>query len=228
MRRHGQKGKNMIKAVIFDMDGLMIDSERVTYDGYVVECGKLGLKMEEEFYIRTLGLPLPTVFQMYFEQYGSNFPMEQVLDGVHQYMDERFRKEGVPVKEGLRELLQYLKRHGYKTVIATSSNRDRVDRILGQTKLEEYFDSSICGDEIEKGKPNPDVFLKSCEKAGVKPEEAIVLEDSEAGIQAAYTAGIPVICVPDMKYPEDGFKEKAGWIVDSLTVVLEMFQKGEL
>lgn len=218
----------MIKAVIFDMDGLMIDSERVTYEGYVTECKKLGLEMEEEFYIQTLGLPLPAVFTMYYDKYGSSFPMDQVLEKVHQYMDDRFQNEGVPVKEGLRELLEYIKAHGYKTVLATSSNRDRVDRILGQIKLEQYFDSSICGDEIERGKPNPDVFLKACEKAGVNTDEAVVLEDSEAGIQAAYSAGIPVICVPDMKYPEKEYQEKAGWIVDSLRAVLAMFEDGEL
>lgn len=132
------------------------------------------------------------------------------------------------MKEGVEELLIYLKDHGYKTVLATSSNRDRVDQILEQTGLTAYFDSSICGDEIERGKPDPDVFLKACEKAGVRPGEAIVLEDSEAGIQAAFLAGIPVICVPDMKYPEEGFREKASLIVGSLTVVTELFKAGKL
>lgn len=218
----------MKKAVIFDMDGLMIDSERVTFEGYVIECEKLGLTMEEEFYKQVLGLPLPTVFEMFYEKYGRSFPMEKVLGEVHRYMDDRFQREGVPVKEGLRELLEYLKDNGYKTIVATSSNRDRVDRILKQTGLAEYFDDSICGDEIERGKPNPDVFLKACEKAGTAPGEAIVLEDSEAGIQAGFSAGIPVICVPDMKYPREGFREKAARIVDSLTVVSELFKAGRL
>lgn len=218
----------MIKAVIFDMDGLMIDSERVTFDGYKIECGKLGLEMTEEFYKQTLGLPLPSVFQKYHSRFGQDFPMEKVLENVHRYMDQLFEQEGVPVKEGVDQLLKYLKANGYRTVLATSSNRGRVDKILGQTGLAAYFDGSICGDEVERGKPDPDVFLKACKKAGVEPEEAIVLEDSEAGIWAAYAAGIPVICVPDMKYPEEGFKEKASWIVPSLTVVLEMFKSGEL
>ena len=217
-----------IKAVIFDMDGLMIDSERVTFEGYVIECGKLGLDMDEAFYKQTLGLPLTRIFQMYYEHFGQDFPMEKVLEDVHQYMADRFRKEGVPMKEGVEELLIYLKDHGYKTVLATSSNRDRVDQILDQPGLTAHLDSSICGDEIERGKPDPDVFLKACEKAGVRPGEAIVLEDSEAGIQAAFLAGIPVICVPDMKYPEEGFREKASLIVGSLTVVTELFKAGKL
>ena len=83
----------MIKAVIFDMDGLMIDSERVTFEGYVIECEKLGLTMEEEFYKQVLGLPLPTVFEMFYEKYGRSFPMEKVLGEVHRYMDDRFQRE---------------------------------------------------------------------------------------------------------------------------------------
>ncbi len=218
----------MTKAVIFDMDGLMIDSERVTYEGYVKECGKLGLEMDVEFYIKTLGLPLPTVFKMYYKKYGKSFPMEQVLEQVHQYIDDRFQRKGVPVKRGLEDLLKYLKDRGYKTVIATSSNRDRVDRILDQTGLREYFDDSVCGDEVKKGKPNPEIFVKACKKIGVKRKEALVLEDSEAGIKAAHSARIPVVCVPDMKYPALKYSNMTRCVARSLEAVLELFQYGRL
>ena len=218
----------MVKAVIFDMDGLMIDSERVTYEGYVIECEKLGLSMEKEFYKRVLGRTVPEIYQEFYDRYGQSFPMDDVLKRVHEYMEDLFQEEGVPVKEGLVNLLAYLKTNGYRTVVATSSTRDRVDRILEQAELAKYFDASICGDEVTKGKPNPEVFLKACQKAGVEPGEAIVLEDSEAGIQASFSAGIPVICIPDMKYPEPQFAEKASKIVDSLNVVLELFQSGEI
>lgn len=218
----------MIKAVIFDMDGLMINSERVTYDGYVIECGKLGLTMEEDFYKSFLGCPLPSVFQMFYDHFGPSFPMETVLKNVHQYMNDLFERDGVPVKEGLRELLKYLKERGCKTVVATSSTRDRVDKILKQTGLADYYDDSICGDEVERGKPNPDIFLKACQKVQVSPSEALVLEDSEMGIQAASSAGIPVICVPDMKYPAPQYASLASHIVESLTDVLEAFVRREL
>lgn len=218
----------MIKAVIFDMDGLMIDSERVTYEGYVAECAKLGASIDKEFYKKLLGLPKPSIFRLFHEQYGEDFPIEQVMGRVHQYMEDRFRKEGVPVKEGLKELLAYLKAHDYQTVVATSSTRDRVDRILARTGLTGYFVGSVCGDEVERGKPDPDIFLKACRKAAVSPSRALVLEDSETGIAAAHSAGIPVICVPDMKYPTKEFAEKAYRISESLSRVLEMFQAGSL
>ena len=193
----------MIKAIIFDMDGLMIDSERVTFECYQERLKDMNLTMDQRFY----------------DVYENDFPIENVIQDVHQLMAERFETEGVPVKKGLVELLHYLKDNNYKTIVATSSNRDRVDKILAQAKITEFFDDSICGDEVTKGKPNPEVFLKSCQKLGVNVDEAIVLEDSEAGIQASYDANIKVICIPDMKYPEKQYEEKTFKILKDLTEV---------
>ena len=209
----------MIKAIIFDMDGLMIDSERVTFECYQERLKDMNLTMDEEFYKTLLGKPIKGIYQRFYDVYGNDFPIENVIQDVHQLMAERFETEGVPVKKGLVELLHYLKDNNYKTIVATSSNRDRVDKILAQAKITEFFDDSICGDEVTKGKPNPEVFLKSCQKLGVNVDEAIVLEDSEAGIQASYDANIKVICIADMKYPENQYEEKTFKILKDLTEV---------
>lgn len=209
----------MIKAIIFDMDGLMIDSERVTFECYQERLKDMNLTMDEEFYKTLLGKPIKGIYQRFYDVYENDFPIENVIQDVHQLMAERFETEGVPVKKGLVELLHYLKDNNYKTIVATSSNRDRVDKILAQAKITEFFDDSICGDEVTKGKPNPEVFLKSCQKLGVNVDEAIVLEDSEAGIQASYDANIKVICIPDMKYPEKQYEEKTFKILKDLTEV---------
>lgn len=209
----------MIKAIIFDMDGLMIDSERVTFECYQERLKDMNLTMDEEFYKTLLGKPFKGIYQRFYDVYGNDFPIQNVIQDVHQLMAERFETEGVPVKKGLVELLHYLKDNNYKTIVATSSNRDRVDKILAQAKITEFFDDSICGDEVTKGKPNPEVFLKSCQKLGVNVDEAIVLEDSEAGIQASYDANIKVICIPDMKYPEKQYEEKTFKILKDLTEV---------
>lgn len=209
----------MIKAIIFDMDGLMIDSERVTFECYQERLKDMNLTMDEEFYKTLLGKPIKGIYQRFYDVYGNDFPIQNVIQDVHQLMAERFETEGVPVKKGLVELLHYLKDNNYKTIVATSSNRDRVDKILSQAKITEFFDDSICGDEVTKGKPNPEVFLKSCQKLGVNVDEAIVLEDSEAGIQASYDANIKVICIPDMKYPEKQYEEKTFKILKDLTEV---------
>lgn len=209
----------MIKAIIFDMDGLMIDSERVTFECYQEILKGMNLTMDEEFYKTLLGKPLKGIYQRFYDVYGNDFPIEDVIKDVHALMAKRFETEGVPIKTGLKSLLEYLKENNYKTIVATSSNRDRVDTILSQAQITDYFDDSICGDEVTKGKPNPEVFLKSCQKLDVNVDEAIVLEDSEAGIQASYDAGIKVICIPDMKYPEKQYEEKTFKILKDLTEV---------
>ena len=211
----------MIKAIIFDMDGLMIDSERVTFECYQEILKGMNLTMDEEFYKTLLGKPLKGIYQRFYDVYGNDFPIEDVIKDVHALMAKRFETEGVPIKTGLKSLLEYLKENNYKTIVATSSNRDRVDTILSQAQITDYFDDSICGDEVTKGKPSPEVFLKSCQKLGVNVDEAIVLEDSEAGIQASYDAGIKVICIPDMKYPEKQYEEKTFKILKDLNDVTE-------
>lgn len=211
----------MKKAVIFDMDGLMIDSERVTYNEYVKKLAQLGHHdFTEELYRNCLGKNKQGICQIFIDHYGQDFPMDEVWDDVHVWIDESLRQY-VPKKKGLVELLEYLKANNYKTIVATSSGRARVDEILKNGNLTEYFDDSICGDEVTHGKPHPEIFLTACQKLDVKPEEALVLEDSEAGILAAYDGHIDVICVPDMKYPEPQFVEKVTKIVDSLDEVID-------
>ena len=212
---------SMKKAVIFDMDGLMIDSERVTYNEYVKKLEQLGhYDFTEELYRNCLGKNKQGICQVFIDHYGEDFPMTEVWDDVHVWIDESLRQY-VPKKKGLVELLEYLKANNYKTIVATSSGRTRVDEILKNADLTKYCDDTICGDEVTHGKPHPEIFLTACQKLDVKPDEALVLEDSEAGILAAHDGHIDVICVPDMKYPEPQFVEKVTKIVDSLDEVID-------
>ena len=210
----------MKKAVIFDMDGLMIDSERVTYNEYVKKISQLGYDdFTEEEYKKCLGKNKQGICQVFIDYYGKDFPMTVVWDDVHVWIDESLRRH-VPKKKGLDLLLQYLKDNNYKTIVATSSTRNRVDEILNNAGITPYFNDSICGDEVTKGKPNPEIFLTACKKLGVAPKDALVLEDSEAGIKAAYDGHIDVICIPDMKYPEGEYANMPVQIVDSLEDVI--------
>lgn len=216
----------MIRAIIFDMDGLMIDSERVTFESYQEVLKDMNLTMDRTFYVSLLGRTKEGIAKQFYDAYGHDFPFDQVITKCHEVMAKRFEQEGVPLKPGLLHLLSYLKKeHHYKTIVATSSTRDRVDKILKQAHITDYFDDSICGDEVTKGKPNPEVFLKSCEKLGVKSDEAYILEDSESGIMAAYSANIKVICVPDMKYPEAQYASKCYKIVETLDDVIDILER---
>ncbi|MFV0394257.1 MAG: HAD family hydrolase, partial [Coprobacillaceae bacterium] len=129
----------MKKAVIFDMDGLMIDSERVTYEEYCRKLKLLGYTFDETTYRHCLGKNKQGICQVFYDAFGDDFPMDEVWDDVHIWIDQRL-EEHVPLKEGLLDLLKYLKDNNYKTIVATSSARARVDVILKNAGISEYFD----------------------------------------------------------------------------------------
>ena len=214
----------MKKAVIFDMDGLMIDSEVATYKAYLEVMEPMGYKFSVDQYKTLLGRTHRGIISQFYTMFGDDFPMEQVWDDSHEILDRRIL-ENVPIKKGLIELLKFLKENNYKTIVATSSGRDRTNNILKAADIEKYFDDTICGDEVLYGKPNPEIFLTACKKLGVKEEDAVVLEDSESGIQAAYSGHIDVICVPDMKYPGEDYVNKPIRIVDSLLDVITFLKE---
>lgn len=193
---------------------------RVTYEEYCRKLEQLGYSFDEAVYRLCLGKNKQGICQVFYDHFGTAFPMTEVWDDVHIRLDERLAKE-VPLKAGLLELLKYLKANNYKTIVATSSARVRVDVILKNAQIEQYFDDTICGDEVIHGKPNPEIFLTACKKLNVAPSEALVLEDSESGILAAYDGKIDVLCIPDMKYPEADFASKATKIISSLKDVIE-------
>lgn len=215
----------MKKAIIFDMDGLMIDSERVIYHYYSKVLKEKGYPFSLDLYKTFLGKNRLKVMSLLVENYGPTFPVQEIWDLIHYEAQEHFKRE-VPVKEGLIELLTYLKANNYKTIVATSSDRWRVDEILASAKLTSYFDDIICGNEVKNGKPHPEIFLSACEKLNVSTEEALVLEDSETGILAAYNANIDCICVVDIKYPDKEYASKPLYIFNSLYDVLD-YLKGE-
>ena len=143
-------------------------------------------------------------------------------------MDEIFvRKfeEKAPVKPGVKELLTYLKSAGVKIAIASSTKKSGVARELKQAGFLEYFDELVCGDMVEKSKPNPDIFLKAAQCLGEEPENCIVIEDSFNGIRAAHAANMFAIMVPDILPPDEEMKEKASLILDSLNDVLSYLKE---
>lgn len=141
--------------------------------------------------------------------------MENVLE-----VENRLLAKGIDLKRGAKELLTYLKEKNYNIAIASSSTEERALNILKQHNIKEYFDKLVFGYEVEKGKPSPDIFLKACEKLGEIPQNCLVLEDSEMGILSAYSANIPVICIPDMKIPKKEFLDKTVSVLNSLDEVI--------
>lgn len=216
----------MIKAVIFDMDGLLIDSEMISYKCYRDFLKDYGYTFTLDDYIKDFpGKQLITSLNFIKDHYHLDYDIEKAIGVFHEYENEYIKNEGVDLKAGAKELLQYLKEHHFKTIIATSSREKRAQSLLEKHQVMQYMDQIVYGFEVEHGKPAPDIFLKACEKLNVLPEEALVLEDSEVGIDSAYQAHIPVICIPDLKNPDALHQERCACLLNSLNEVIDYIEK---
>ncbi|WP_028043243.1 HAD family hydrolase [Candidatus Stoquefichus massiliensis] len=215
----------MLKVIIFDMDGLMVDTEMISFQCFQDLIRSYGFDFTKEEYMKSYpGRSLQTSLRYIRDHYQLDFDIQEKMQLFKDLEEKYINKDGVQLKKGLLPLLEYVKSHHYQTIIATSSHFDRAIKILGPYHIMPYIDNIVCGPEVQHSKPFPDIFLKACEKLAVHPHEALVLEDSEAGIQAAYDAHIPVICIPDMKYPHDDYIKKATRIYSSLEDVISYLE----
>lgn len=214
----------MTKTVIFDLDGLLVDSEMMGYEicRHFIEQqgGTLSVKDYAEHYC---GHTAVSNITRIIDKYGVTDSLDECLTKMRA-IEAEYIKRGIPLKNGARELLRYLKEHDIKTCLASSSTKGRAYTLLGQNGIDGFFDVGVFGNEVEHSKPAPDIFLKACEKSKTPAEECLVLEDSEAGIRAAHAAGIPVICVPDLKQPSDETREMAQAVFPSLEAVIDILK----
>ncbi|MBU5317260.1 HAD family phosphatase [Clostridium bornimense] len=187
-----------VELVIFDMDGLMFDTEKVAKRAWKETGDKFQYKFEGEIFDRFLGRNIVAVRNEIIETYGEECPVDEIIKEVKYLENKIVDDEGLVVKEGLYDLLEHLKGINVKLAVATSSKRERATKLLTLAKIENEFDYIICGDEVTKSKPDPEIFLKVAEKLNCKPENCIVMEDSRQGIQAAKSAGMNPIMVPDL------------------------------
>lgn len=211
----------MINTVIFDLDGLLADTEANWYKVCKELMGSNGKEFTLEAYVANhSGKTIVDNAELYIKNYDLPMTTEECVDWLVT-TEMNFVAKGVNLKKGARELLTYLKENNYKIILGTSSKLDRALTILKGNQIDSYFDDFVVGYDVERSKPFPDIFLKAAQKAGSRPEECLVLEDSEAGIQAAFAAEIPVICVPDLKQPSDEYRAKTTAVMESLLDVVE-------
>ena len=209
----------MIKAVIFDLDGVLVDTEPLWYETYAKVCKEFGFEYSEELHKLTPGhadtVKLMTVKLGIPEKYP------EFLERVRAVYKDLFQKIAKPVP-GVVDLLKNLKGK-YKLAIATSAYKPRLDYNLEKiSQLKAFFDVTTHGEEVEKSKPAPDIFLITAKKLGVKPEECLVVEDSESGILAAKASGMKAVGFkPDHVFPQD--LSKADLVVDDLSKISLQF-----
>lgn len=194
---------NKVNTVIFDMDGVIFDTERIYLEAWTDVFAKYGYKMTKEVYTSVMGVGRKNVINTFKHIYGDDLPIDKMYKEKDQILFTRIEEGTVPTKEGVGEVLNFLRKNDYKIALATSAKRERVDKHLKDANLEGIFDVTVCGDEVEKAKPNPDIFLKAAKKLNVNPNECIVIEDSSAGIKAAFNAGMAGIHVVDLKEPDN-------------------------
>ena len=215
----------MINTVIFDLDGLLADTETNWYKVCKELMGNYGKEFTLDAYVRDhSGKTIVDNAELYIKNYELPLTTEECVEWLVS-TEMRNVERGVPMMKGAMELLQYLKENGYKVILGTSSKLDRAMTILKGNQADQYFDDFVVGYDVERSKPFPDIFLKAAEKAGAKPEECLVLEDSEAGIQAAYAAGIPVICIPDLKKPSEECRKKTTAVMESLDEIIGYLER---
>ena len=194
---------NKIKAVLFDMDGVIFDTEREYLKEWEVIFKKYGYKMKKEIYISVMGRGRKKVKEIFKEKFGEDLPIDKMYIEKDKMLKEAVENNKVPLKEGALELLEFLKENGYKIALATSAKRERVKIQVRHAKIENIFDAIVCSEDITNSKPDPEIFLKAAEKVCVNPENCIVIEDSEAGIKAAFNAKMMGFHVEDLKKADE-------------------------
>lgn len=203
--------KMKIDTILFDMDGLIFDTEKI----YVDTWRKIGelyhIPIGDEFLLSSRGMIREDSQRLFESLYITSISYDEIIRVRQKMITERL-EEGFDCKQGLYELLDYLKKEEYQIVLATSTPKERAMWMLEQAKIREYFHSFVCGDMVKKGKPEPDIFIKAAESVAKRPEQCLVLEDSLNGVCAGKRAGCHVIMIPDLVQPtkeiEDIYDDK--------------------
>lgn len=196
----------MLGLIVFDMDGLMIDSERLTMQAYFDMGKEWGLPVSEEQFLSIIGKNSRDVKDQYRRDFGENLDADRFYREIGALRDRRVRDDGIPVKKGLRDLLAMLEDEApdIPRTVASGSDEEVINRHLGAAGLRRYFTDVLSSRDVPRGKPAPDVFLTLCERFRVPPEETLVLEDSPNGIRAGLAGNMQVIAVPDIQpVPDD-------------------------
>ena len=190
-----------LRAAIFDMDGLLFDTEHLFLTYSKVAKDEMGFSIPEELHIETIGRTVEDTRKIFLEYLGQDFPLDTFLVRTKELVDEHVERYGMPVKPGAVELLRELRRYGVMIILASSSPVCSIEENLAVANMRSFFDLIVSGEEVEHGKPAPDIFLLAAERGGVAPEECLVFEDSNNGALAGCAAGMRTVMVPDVKPP---------------------------
>ena len=208
------------QAVVFDMDGVIFDTERLVIEFWKEVAKKHNIPNIEHTCIHCLGTNRVRTLEIFLENYGADFPFDPYRAEVTELFNTHYKGVPLPTKPGIRELLSYLQEQDIKVGLASSTAQHLVRDEIGTAGLLPYFQTLVCGDMVEHSKPAPDIFLKACEILNADPTKSIAIEDSFNGIRSAHCAGMTPIMVPDQVQPTDEIRTLAFHVMPSLLDVL--------
>lgn len=214
-----------MRAVVFDMDGVLFDTEKLCLDSWSHVAKEQGLEGMEEVFEQCIGLNGNDTKSLVLNHYGADFPYETFCAEASEWFRDYIRRKGLPVKPGVKKILPFLQEAGYKIGLASSTKYESVVRHLKVADIIDYFSVIVGGDMIEHSKPKPDIYLLACKKLGVEPESAYAIEDSPNGIRSASAAGMKAIMVPDMLLPDAEMKRLSYVICRDLNEVIQFLSQ---
>lgn len=207
----------IVHGAIFDMDGTMFDTERLRFQTLQQASRELiGIEFSESYLMQCLGLSARSAEQLAKERYGEDVPYAEIRQRADVLELEHVRHYGVPVKKGLLQVLERLRKAGLKMAVATSSRRAIAEEYLINANVYKFFDVLVCGDEIKQGKPHPEIFISAAEKINLSPAQCLMFEDSENGLRSAYDAGGMTVLFKDIKTPNESMLAQAQYYYEKV------------
>lgn len=219
-----QKKPAPIEGLVFDMDGLLVDSEKIVQRSWEHVGKILGYPDIGSHIYHTIGMNVVGREEYFRKHIAEDFPMEKFTAMTRQKFHEIVDTEGLDIKPGAKELLLFAKERGLKTGLATSSRRQHAQENLTRLGIFGYFDGVVCGDMVTRSKPDPEIYEKACRIIGTRPENTIALEDAPSGIQSAYGAGMRPIMIPDMVEPAEETRKLIWYRFDTLFDVIKLLE----
>jgi len=217
----------MVKAVIFDLDGTVLDTEKLLVKYWCMSANEHGFPMEREHALQLRSLARKYAEPLLKEWFGENCDYMTLRNRRMELMTKHIDKFGLETKAGIKELLIYLGEKGYKRAVATATDLNRAGGYLKDVGLYDYFDCIISAHQVKNGKPKPDVYLYAVENLGLTPDECIAVEDSPNGVISASTAGCKTIMVPDLTEPDDDLRKQLFAVCKSADEIIGVIEKEE-
>lgn len=208
-----------MKAVVFDMDGVLFDTELICMKAWIAIAEKWNMPGMEEVFPKCIGLNANDSRRIVLDAYGEEFEYPRFRQETADWFQEYIARNGLPIKPGARQILEWLDGTEYTVGLASSTRRSSVMSHLEQADFQKHFSVVITGDMVEHSKPRPDIYLLACKALGVSPTQAYAVEDSPNGIRAAHAAGMRTILVPDMIQPDEEIRGLSSKIFKNLEEV---------